>query len=68
MTFLNDPEFVALKNTPDARMKELTKEGFRVRCRQAEIITHEEESTMWEKGVLGDKTQLSEITLGDKSN
>lgn len=56
MKFLNDVEFTVLKNTLDTRMKELTSQGHRVRRRQAEVITEDEEETLWETGVLGDDT------------
>ena len=56
MKFLNDPEFVTLKNTLDTRMKDLTQQGIRVRRRQAEIISVEEEDKMWNMAVLGDTT------------
>ena len=35
MKFLEDPEFVTLKNTLDQKMKELTQKGITVRRRQA---------------------------------
>jgi hypothetical protein len=65
MKFLNDVEFVCLKNTLDSKMKDLTKQGIRARRRQAEIITEEEEDKLWQTGVLGDKTpkQLGDTVL-----
>jgi integrase len=54
--FLNDPEFVVLKNTLDSKMKDLTSQGCRSRRRQAQIISDAEEEKMWELGVLGDDT------------
>ena len=65
MRLLNDPEFVSLKNTLDTRMKDLTDQGIRVRRRQAEVITEEEEENMWDTGVLGDERpqQLGDTLL-----
>lgn len=51
--FLNDPEFISLKHTLDARMRELSAEGIAVRRRQADIISEDDENKLWEKGVLG---------------
>jgi hypothetical protein len=65
MRLLNDPEFVTLKNTLDSRMKDLAGQGVRVRHKQAEIITVDEEESLWNTGVLGDKTpqQLGDTVL-----
>ena len=37
----------------DARMKQLAREGYGLKRKQADIITAEQENTLWEKGCLG---------------
>ena len=54
--FLDDKEFVTLKNTLDARMKELSATGKRVKRKQAGTISHEEEDSLCRKGILGTDT------------
>ncbi len=55
MRFLQDKEFVVLKNTLDTRMKELSSQGIRVRRKQDEVISEADEETLW-KSVLGEDT------------
>ena len=50
---LDDKEFVTLKNTLDARMKELSATGKRVKRKQAGTISYEEEDSLCRKGILG---------------
>lgn len=54
--FLQDPDFVSLRNTLDARMKQLAAEGKRVKRKQAEVISADDEEQMWQKGILGSDT------------
>ena len=43
----------------DVEMKRFQSEGLRSRKHQAEVITEEEENTIWEKGLLEDTTPQS---------
>ena len=54
--FFKDSSFTQFRASLDAEMKRLQSEGLGSRKRQAEIITEEEENTLWQKGLLGDKT------------
>lgn len=51
--FLNDKAFSQLKNTLDSTMKERAASGLSLKRRQAEVISIEEENSLWDKGVLG---------------
>jgi hypothetical protein len=55
LKLLDDHDFVTLKNTLDARMKELTAIGMWVPRRKAEVITAEDEDVLW-SDVLGRNT------------
>ena len=56
LKLLNDEEFTPLKNTLDAKMKELSAAGKRCQHKKAGIITETEEELLWSKGVLGTHT------------
>ena len=58
--FLQQQEFLQIKNTLDGQMKDRASEGLGSRPKQAEVITVNEEAMMWDKGVLGsgNPTQL----------
>jgi integrase len=60
LKFLNDPDFMQLKNTLDGVMKDRAKAGLGIRRKQAQVITLEEEEILWQKNVLGSSnpTQL----------
>ena len=49
-------EFTEFRRVLDARMKELLKQGFGTKVKQAQPILPEDESKLWENGVFGDKT------------
>lgn len=51
--FLTDERFLQIQNTLDNVMKKLSKLGIGSTKRQADIITIEEENTLWNTGVLG---------------
>ena len=53
--FFTDSDFVDLKKSHDAEMKRLQSKGLGSQKRQAEQITQQEEETLWQKGLLGDK-------------
>ena len=54
--FLDDKGFVTLKNSLNARMKELSATGKIVKRKQAGTISYEEEDSLWCKGILGTDT------------
>ena len=58
--FLQDPDFLQIKNTLNGLMKDRAKEGLGNQPKQAEVITLAEEERMWATGVLGsdNPTQL----------
>lgn len=63
--FLDDKDFVAVRNTLDNRMKELSRAGIVAPRIQAQAITIEQENKLWSEGVLGDSNpkQLSDTIL-----
>ena len=54
--FFRDPQFSSFRASLDAEMKRLQANGIGSRKKQAEILTEEEENTLWDKGLLGDAT------------
>lgn len=56
LKLLDDPAFSQLAHTLDNTMKERTRAGFRVKRRQAQPISFDEEDTMWKSSVLGTDT------------
>ena len=50
---LSDKQFVLIQNTLDNNMKMLSKAGLGSVKRQADIITIEEENTLWHQKLLG---------------
>lgn len=50
---LQDAGFISLKNTLDNRMKDLSSKGIRVERKQADMISMEDETKMWDTGILG---------------
>jgi hypothetical protein len=54
--FLSDPLFQQIRNTLDNVMKERTRNHVGGPKKQAQIITTEEESSLWECGTLGSDT------------
>jgi integrase len=61
MNFLNekDHRFVHFRRVLDAQMKKLTSDGIGATVKQAEPLTKEDESRLWECGVLGTSTSQS---------
>lgn len=55
ISFLNDPVFSDLKNCLDNStcMQNVTKQGVGLIKRQAQIISKEQENSLWESGILG---------------
>ncbi|CAG2250785.1 unnamed protein product [Mytilus edulis] len=55
MNFLDEKDcvFYDFRRSLSARMTELTKQGIGTTTKQAEAISEETESTLWEKGLLG---------------
>ena len=51
--FLSDKQFVLIQNTLHNNMKLLSKAGLFSVTRQADIITIEEENTLWHQKILG---------------
>ncbi len=54
--FLQELQFVKLRNTLDNQMKVLSKDGFITAKNKAAVITLSQENTMWADGILGDST------------
>ena len=54
--FLDDDEFIAVRNCLDNRMKELSKQGYAQPRNQAGVITVEQENDMWLRKILGSET------------
>ena len=50
----SDIEFLDVRKSVDARMIALTEAGFRTPKKQAEIVSEEMETTLWQKRILGD--------------
>ena len=59
INFFKDPEFSNFRASLDAEMKQLQSQGEGSKMKQAEMLTEEEENTLWEKGYLGDATPQS---------
>ena len=59
VNFFTDAAFNGFQKTLDSEMKRLTSLGIGVKKRQAEPISVEEESTFWEKKLLGDHSPQS---------
>ncbi len=55
--FYSDSGFSQFKASLDAEMKRLQSNGKGSKKRQVEALTIEEEELLWEKGLLGDRTQ-----------
>lgn len=56
VSLLNDMAFKKLRNALDNSMQDRTRSGIGITKKQATIITLEQESELWEKGILGDDT------------
>ena len=54
--FFKDPSFSEFRASLDAEMKRLQGEGYGSTKKQAEVLTEEEENSLWEKKLLGDYT------------
>ena len=54
-----DEEFAEFRASLDAEMKRLQSQGIGSKKRQAEILTEDEEESLWQKGLLGDATPQS---------
>ncbi len=52
--FLQENQFVKLKNMLDNQMKDLSKQGYITPKNKAEVITLSQENAMWNQGILGD--------------
>ena len=53
---MKDADFCDFRASLDAEMKRLQSLGLGSNKRQAEIITVEEEDTLWQRGLLGDSS------------
>ncbi len=51
--FLQDTDFLQVKNTLDGLMKDRASAGLGIRRKQAQVITLDEEESMWNTGILG---------------
>ena len=51
--FLDDGDFIAIRNCLDNRMKELSRQGYVQPHNQAEVITVQQENEMWSRNILG---------------
>ena len=54
INFFADPEFATFRKTLDGEMKRLCSLGLGVKKKQAEPITVDDETLLWDKGQLGD--------------
>ena len=54
INFFADPEFASFRKTLDGEMKRLRSLGLGVKKKQAEPITVDDETLLWDKGQLGD--------------
>ena len=54
LDFFKDSEFTSFRRSQDAEMKRLQSLWIGSKCRQAEILTEEEENVLLERGLLGD--------------
>ena len=54
--FFKDSNFIEFRASLDSEMKRLQSTGLGSVKRQAEVITEEDEETLWRKGLLGDHT------------
>ena len=59
VNFFKDSQYAGFRKTLDGEMKRLRSLGLGVKCKQAEPITVEEETSLWDKGLLGDHTPQS---------
>ena len=50
-----DPEFREFRDSLDAEMKRLQREGLGTKKKQAEVISEEEEDLLWQNGLLGEE-------------
>lgn len=50
VSFLDDNDFLKMRQVLDARMKEVSKTGLGSLHRRADIISPEQESILWDKG------------------
>jgi hypothetical protein len=53
VSFLDDKKYEGLRSVLDSKMKELSSRGLGLERKKAEIISAEQENTMWCKGILG---------------
>ena len=53
-SLFTDKEFIDARNSLDAAMKQACRENRGVRKRKASVISTEDESLLWERGILGD--------------
>ena len=49
----NDPRFAGLRGTRDTVSRQLREEGVGASVKHAPVISHEEESALWDGGILG---------------
>jgi hypothetical protein len=54
--FADDSEFAGMREALDGKMKELTRKGVGLNRKQADIITADQEESLWQKGILGTDT------------
>ncbi|KAK6173752.1 hypothetical protein SNE40_017154 [Patella caerulea] len=54
--FLEDNEFIGMRNVLHAKMKELSRRGIGLDKKRADIISVENEDILWKKGILGSDT------------
>ena len=53
VSLLDGPEFQKLRNTLDNAMQDRTRAGIGINKRQAGVVTIEQETELWERGILG---------------
>ena len=54
-----DDRFVGLCGTRDTIARQLREQGIRASIKHVEVISHEEEALLWERGILGTSTLWS---------
>ena len=56
INLLKDPSFSLLRKVLDSKMNDLRSEGVGLEMKQADLITEEEETRLWDLNILGDSS------------